>query len=206
MELYDAIEKRHTIRDFTEQPVPDEILKRILSAGLKAPSHDHDRDWHFIVIREPEKIAEVLKQVSGGTAAQLEFVKQWTTATEAQRAMYLNAVPKQVKMLMQSRCLVIPLFRAGADLMQPQGITSLNSFASIWCVLENILLAATAENIGCALRIPIGGEEDYVLNQVKAPVGYRMPCYLALGYAAPEASIIRQTACPPEERIHRNIW
>lgn len=109
-------------------------------------------------------------------------------------------------MLMQSRCLILPLFRAGMDLMQPQGITSLNSLTSICCVLENTLLAATAEGVGCALRIPIGGEEDYVLNQIKAPVGYRMPCYLALGYAASDASIIRQPPCPVEKRSHRDLF
>jgi len=46
MDICEAIEKRHTIRDFTEQPVPEAVLKRILTAGLKAPSHDHARDWH----------------------------------------------------------------------------------------------------------------------------------------------------------------
>ena len=205
MDIYEAIEKRHTIRDFTEQTAPENVLERILAAGLKAPSHDHARDWHFVVVRDVERIAELLKKVSGGADAQMEFVKQWTTASESQRAMYFNAIPRQTKMLMQSRCLVLPFFRAGADLMQPKGITSLNSFASIWCVIQNILLAATSEGLGCALRIPIGDEEDYVLSQVLAPSGFRMPCYL-VGYAAPNASVIHQTPCPLEERIHRNVW
>lgn len=206
MEFYETIEKRHTIRDFSEKPVPEEVLRRILAAGLKAPSHDHGRNWHFVVIRDAERIAKILAKVSEGATEQMEIIKQWTTATECQTNMYLNAIPRQVKMLMQSHCLVLPLFQAGADLMQPKGITSLNSFASIWCVLENILLAATAEGLGCALRIPINDEEAYVLKQIAAPEEYRMPCYLALGYAAPDASVIHQTSCPLEERIHQNIW
>lgn len=38
MELYEAIEKHHAVRDFIEKPVSEETVKRILSAGLKAPA------------------------------------------------------------------------------------------------------------------------------------------------------------------------
>ena len=41
MELYEAIEKRRTIRDFEDKPVDMEGIKKILSAGLKAPTNNH---------------------------------------------------------------------------------------------------------------------------------------------------------------------
>ena len=206
MEFYEAVEKRRTVRDFTEKRVPDEILNRILEAGLKAPSHDHARDWHFVVLRRPERIAEILRHVAGGAVGQTDIINHWNTATECQKSMYYDALPKQVKMLSQSRCLVLPLFRAGADLMTPRDISSLNSFASVWCLIQNILLAATAEHLACSLRIPIRDEESYVLQCVHAPEGYRMPCYLAVGYAAPDAKIIRQTELSVAERIHAESW
>ena len=122
MEFYEAVEKRRTVRDFTEKRVPDEILNRILEAGLKAPSHDHARDWHFVVLRRPERIAEILRHVAGGAEVQTDIINHWNTATECQKSMYYDALPKQVKMLSQSRCLVLPLFRAGADLMTPREV------------------------------------------------------------------------------------
>lgn len=206
MDLYEAIEKRRTVRDFLETPVSEDVLRRILVAGLKAPSHDHARDWHFVVIRDPERIAAVLTKVEAGAHEQMEFVKRWTTATDRQREMYMDAIPKQTRMLMQSRCLVLPFFRAGEELMHPVGVTSLNPFASIWCVLENVFLAATAEEIACAMRIPIGDEEAHAIRTVGAPEGWRMPCYLAFGYAAPDAPVLRQTECPLDERLHFNAW
>ncbi len=206
MELYEAIGKRRTVRDFAGKLVPDETLKRIMDAGLKAPSHDHARDWHFIVIRRPERIAEVLRHVAGGADVQMDIINHWDTATECQKSMYYDAIPKQVKMLSQSRCLVLPLFRAGADLMTPRDISSLNSFASIWCLIQNMLLAATAEGLACSLRIPIRDEESCVLKNVHAPEGYRMPCYLAVGYASPDAGIIRQPDLSVAERIHAESW
>ena len=208
MELYEAIEKRRTVRDFLDKTVPDDVFRRILAAGLKAPTHDHARNWHFVVLRDPARIADVLKAVAGKTAEQVEIVRKWKEATESQRAMYGDALPKQTRMLMQSRCLVIPLFKAGEELMHPQGVTTLNPFASIWCVIENILLAATAEGLGVALRIPLGTDEEeaYVLNRLGVPPGYKMPCYLAFGYPAPNAPVLKQTACPLEERLHAERW
>ena len=183
--FYEIVEKRRTIRDFMD---------------------DHARDWHFVVIREEHRIADVLAAVGKKAEWQMEVVRNWTTATDKQREMYFDAVPKQIRMLMQSRCLVLPLFKAPEKLMDPQGLTDLNSFASIWCVIENMLLAATAEGLGSALRIPIYDEEDYVLQKICAPKDYKFPCYLAFGYPAPDAPVIRQTNCPLTEHLHFEKW
>jgi nitroreductase len=43
MDIYQAIATRRMIRDFEDRPVPFETLRRILDAGLKAPSNDHMR-------------------------------------------------------------------------------------------------------------------------------------------------------------------
>ncbi len=206
MELYETIQKRHTVRDFLTKSVPEDILWRILDAGMKAPSHDHARDWHFVVLHDPERIAEVLKHVGHGAEVQTGIIDHWDTATECQKAMYYDALPKQVKMLSQSRCLILPFFRAGADLLMPRDISTLNPFASIWCLIQNILLAATAENLGCALRIPILDEEAYVLKTIQAPEGYRFPCYLAVGYPAPDAGNVQQQKISLQERIHLETW
>ena len=206
MEFYETVEKRRTVRDFSDRRVPEEILNRILEAGLKAPSHDHARDWHFVVIRNPRRIAEILRHVAGGAEEQMKIIDHWESATACQKAMYYDAIPKQVKMLSQSQCLVLPLFRGGADLLMPRDISSLNSFASIWCLIQNMLLAATAEELACALRIPIRDEEAYVLKSLQAPEGYRMPCYLAFGYAAPDVAKIRQTDIAVAGRIHAEKW
>ncbi len=206
MELYEAIRKRRTVRDFATMQVPDEILRRLLEAGLKAPSHDHARDWHFVVLRNPEHIARVLKLVAHGAEIQTGIIDHWETATECQKSMYYDALPKQVRMLSQSRCLVVPLFRADKELAASPDISSLNSFASIWCVIENILLAAAAEGLSCALRIPIQGEEAYVREAIHAPAGYRMPCYLAVGYPSEDARIIAQQEISTPDRIHAEQW
>ena len=60
MDFYEVIEKRRTIRDFESEPIPDEVLERIIAAALKASTKDHMRDWHYIVIKDKETVAKLL--------------------------------------------------------------------------------------------------------------------------------------------------
>lgn len=51
MELYEAINKRRTVREFLDKEVDFEAIKRILEAGNKAPTWNHNRNWSYIVLR-----------------------------------------------------------------------------------------------------------------------------------------------------------
>lgn len=51
MDFYEVLEKRRTVRDFSDRKVTDEVLKKILAAAFKAPTNDHLRQLEFIVVR-----------------------------------------------------------------------------------------------------------------------------------------------------------
>lgn len=61
MVFYEVIEKRRTIRDFENETIPEEVVERIISSGLKAPTNDHMRDWHYIVIQDKDTVEIYLK-------------------------------------------------------------------------------------------------------------------------------------------------
>ena len=48
----EAILERRSIRQYTEQPIPEEMFTELLEAGMCAPSAGNERPWHFIVITE----------------------------------------------------------------------------------------------------------------------------------------------------------
>lgn len=56
-ELYNAIDQRHTVRDIEDRKVPEEILEKVIVSVFKAPTNDHMRDWHFIIIPQAENSA-----------------------------------------------------------------------------------------------------------------------------------------------------
>ena len=60
MNVYQAIEARRTTRDFAATPIPSLLLQRLLGAGLQAPSHDHLRQWRFILIEDPRQRAALV--------------------------------------------------------------------------------------------------------------------------------------------------
>lgn len=67
MEFYQVLEKRRTVRDFSDRKVDDEVLKRILGAAFKAPTNDHLRQFEFVVVRGQERIGRIISPVSENT-------------------------------------------------------------------------------------------------------------------------------------------
>ena len=55
MEFYDAVNKRRTTRRFLQKEVDFEAVKRILEAGNKAPTWDHNRNWQYVILRTDEE-------------------------------------------------------------------------------------------------------------------------------------------------------
>lgn len=209
MDFYQVLEKRRTIRDFSDKEVTDEVLEKVLSAAFKAPTNDHLRQFEFVVVRDRENIARLISPIAENT----QNIQQTGLETAAdvmdkdEHAMFVDALPKQRRMLMQSNCLVLPFFRQkDCPLCYPANQSSLNYFASAWAAVENILLAATAEGLACAFRIPIGNEPEYVKQLVGAPNKYEFTCFLAIGYAAENAHICKQKDIRVEDRIHKNVW
>ncbi len=65
MNVFDAINKRQSIREYKETAVPDDKLRRVLEAGRMAPSGGNRQEMKFVVVRDAEARAE-LAEASGG--------------------------------------------------------------------------------------------------------------------------------------------
>lgn len=208
MEFYEVIKKRRTIRDFKDEPIEKEVIERILSAGLQAPSNDHMRSWEFVVITDKDVIAKILKKIPKKVSdKRMEFIfKTWKLKDDCQQTMYWDAIPKQYQMLYQSGCLILPFFKQSSSLLTPKNLSSLNGFASIWCCIENIFLAATAEGLACSLRIPLDKEPEYIAEIINPPKDYMMPCYISIGLPAEDAVIPEQKNYDIKDKIHLNQW
>lgn len=53
------IYSRRSIRKFKDQPVEDELIKQMLRAGMYAPSAGNEKPWHFIVVKDREKLNKI---------------------------------------------------------------------------------------------------------------------------------------------------
>lgn len=194
MELYEVLEKRRTYRDYSDREVSDEIIKRVIGAAFKAPTNDHLRQLEFIVVRNRENIAKVIAPLVKNMAAFKEHVFEVdNTGDKDKMEMFADALPKQQKMLMESGLLILPFFRQKqSPLLKPVEQSSLNYFASAWCALENMLLAATNEGLGTVFHIPVSDEADKIKKIVGAPEDYEFISLLTMGYPAEKAFLPKQ--------------
>jgi nitroreductase len=55
MDVFEAIQKRRSVRAYLPDPVPEDKLKTILEAGRMAPSASNIQPWHFIVVTDKQK-------------------------------------------------------------------------------------------------------------------------------------------------------
>ena len=201
MDLYEAVHQRRSIRDFTEETIPEETLIRILEAAYQAPANDHFRDWHFVVVTEKAIMREVLEGVPKDLTEKDVDAMEWIS-DPVQRESYRVAVPKQYRMLIDAAALIVPLMKKKVDILHPRDLSDLNCFASVWCSIENLWLAATAEGYGCNVRIPRGNEEAAAQKALGFPDGFMIPCLIGIGRPAENAVRTKQIAVDYDAQIH----
>lgn len=208
MDFYDVVNSRRTIRDFENIPINDEIIEKIISAGMKAPTNDHMRDWHFIIIEDKNVVIKLIDKIPMKFSDDEinDILKDWNLNDTCQQNAYKNAIPKQYRMLAEASFVIVPLFKQKTDILHPDNLSHLNGFASIWCCIENIFLAATAEGYACTLRIPLGDEGEWSRHVLKYPKDYLMPCFIAVGKPKENAAYVEQKEYSLKDRLHNNIW
>ena len=101
MDLYEAIRKRRGVRDFTDEAIPEETLKRILTAAYQAPANDHFRDWHFVVVTDRTILRDMLEGVPKDLSERDVDAMAWIS-DPVQKESYRIAVPKQYRMLIDA--------------------------------------------------------------------------------------------------------
>lgn len=79
-------------------------------------------------------------------------------------------------------------------------------FRFVWCCIENIFLAAAAERLACAMRIPVGEEGQKAADVVNAPKGYVLPCYIGIGYPADDGMVLEQIQRDIKDVLHFCKW
>jgi len=67
-DVLEAIARRHSVREFRPDPVPDEVLLKLLAAAHQAPSAMNHQPWEFVVVRRPETKARLAAATAGRNA------------------------------------------------------------------------------------------------------------------------------------------
>lgn len=199
MEFYEVIEKRRSIRQFEDKEIPRDVLERILTAGLKAPSSNHQRQWELVTLTDKAVIHDLAQIVK-------PYPCRITEPKTPQQEMFKIAYPRQRTMIEEAGCVVLPYFKMKYDLKSSANDYGLMDLGAAWALTENILLAATAEGLGSVVHIPVKKEPEQIKEFLRIPDGYYLPTLIILGYAVENPLLPRQVKATVENKVHWNQW
>ncbi len=66
MDVYEAVRTRLTVREFKPDPVPDEVVQKMLRAVQWAPSSRNRQPWHLVVVRDKDMLRKIGSIASSG--------------------------------------------------------------------------------------------------------------------------------------------
>lgn len=191
MELYEVMRSTFAAREFTDAPVTDAMLQRVLENARFAPSGGNRQGWKVVVVRNEatrQGLADIMRssmqryvaQVKAGEApfntinpSQVSGADVENTAVPQQMLDNLTQAP--VILLVFIDLSVVASFDSGLDRV---GVIS---GASIYPFVWNILLAARSEGLGGTLTTFAAGEEGKLRELIGVPEEMAFAAMIPMG-------------------------
>ncbi|HXG83421.1 MAG TPA: 5,6-dimethylbenzimidazole synthase [Pyrinomonadaceae bacterium] len=174
--LYRAIYERRDVRsEFTSEPVADEVLKKLLDAAHHAPSVGFMQPWSFIVVKNPETRRAVHEIFERAKTAAAEIY------AGEKREIYDNLKLAGIVDAPVNVCVVCNTNATRGGGLGRQTMPETAVYSTV-CAVQNLMLAARAENIGCGWVSII--DTDELRKILDIPAEFVIVAYLCLGYVS----------------------
>ena len=168
MSNLDFIYKRRSIRKFRDEGVPMDDLKEIIQAAIQAPSGKNIQNWHFVIIRDKEKINGIVKVVEDKNAEISDKI-----INEDIKAIFINSLKYQTA-FKNAPCLILVY----AGNYKPTGFEEFKAINESKDVIQDLLNTAPGiQGVAAAM-------ENLLL--AAASLGYGTCWMTGLNYAAKE--------------------
>jgi len=172
--VYKTIFSRRDVRgQFKPEPIPDDVLKRILTAAHHAPSVGFMQPWDFIIVKNKaikEKIKRGFEQANKESAAMFSDEKM---------QQYKNLKLEGILESPVGICVTCDRSRNGPVVLGRTINPEMDLYSSV-CAVQNLWLAARAENIGVGWVSII--QDDVIKSALNIPEDINIIAYLCLGY------------------------
>lgn len=176
MTLYDVINRRRdTRREFTGDPVPDDVLERVLLAAHAAPSVGMSQPWDFVLVRAPETLRAFRDHVAAERAA-------FAATLSGERAETFERI--KIEGICESGLGIVVGYdpsRGGPSILGRHAIPDAGLY-SVVCAIQNLWLAATYEGLGVGWVSFY--REDFLRSLVGMPEHVRPVAWLCVGAVA----------------------
>ena len=186
--VYRAIRERRDCRRFMPDPIPDDLIARLLEAAHHAPSVGFMQPWNFILIRSHE----VRRQVLG--AFERANARAATRFKGARGDLYRSLKLEGILESAFNLCVTCDRSRNGPEVLGRTEQPEMDLYSTV-CAVQNLWLAARAEGVGVGWVSIIDSQELTALLGLPDPV---VPvAYLCVG---------RVSEFPPTPELQRAGW
>ena len=176
---------QRAIRNFTDEDVPDELVDRVLTAAIHAPSGSNTQPWHFIVIRD-QSVKNAISEVYEEARAATYRANQASTASERPP---LSSAP----------VLIVPCVNTPAS-----GRAGFQTGASIYPSVQNLMLAARALGLGTVLTTLHRRRKPKIHEILGIPDDIESAAIIPLGWPDREYGPNRRPSL--EQFVMRDRW
>lgn len=210
MSFTDVISTTRSIRKIKPDPVPADVLERVLQAAVWAPSGGNRQPWRMVVVRDQAVKRKLRDLYVDEWATYVDFnmqnvskasqeVKDRTAAALAPGtalADTLDQVPVIVMFVHDARLIYVTDNELGR--------TSVVGGASLYPAVQNLLTAARAEGLGGVLTTLICRREPEVQAILGLPKDWAVHAMVPLGW--PRGSHGPLTRMPLEDMVRYDRW
>jgi len=186
-EFYTIMRRRRTVRHYSKQPVPREIIEDSLRAAGTAPSGANLQPWHFVVISDPE----IKRQVR--EAAEREEHEFYTTRAPAEWLEALSPLgTDEHKPFLETAPYLIAVFVQSFGLL-PDGRKVKHYYATESVGIATGILITALHLAGLVTLTHTPSPMNFLNQILKRPANERPFLLLVVGYPADDARVPRLT-------------
>ena len=202
MDLYEVMHTTFAARDFTDEPVPDAVIRRILDHARFAPSGGNRQGWKVIVVRDDatrKALGPLIRPTMQRYMAQVQAGEApWNTINPTRLSQ------DEISRVEPPQGLINKLTNAPVLLLVFVDLSVVASFdsqldrvgvisgASVYPFVWNILLAARNEGLGGTLTTFAVGKESEVQKLLGVPSHVAMAAMIPLGKPVKQLSRLKR--------------
>ncbi len=207
MDLDQVMRTTFSCRDWTDEPVDDATLHRILDRARFAPNGGNRQGWHVIVIRDREtrrRLIPLIRPTTSVYVAQVQAGEAPWNTIEPSSVDVDAAIAADPDFPGLDRLVDVPVLLAVtvdlsvvASFDKDLDRVGVISGASIYPFVWNILLAARSEGLGGVLTTYLAGREPEAQEVLGVPSHHAIAALVPLGH--PVKQLTRLSRRPVEE-------
>lgn len=193
--LFEAMYTQRAIRQFKPDPVPDDVVHKLIEVATKAPSGGNSQPWRFLVIRDAES-----KRVIG------EYYKRaWDAAYGAQSTSTLQSRVRTSAADLAEHMHEVPVLIMAC--VQHDGSPgTMGRGSSIFPAVQNLLLAARGLGLGSVITSLHKRYEQEIKELLGIPENVETAALLPIGYPADGVTYGPTRRSPVEEVTYQERW